>query len=43
MDFLLKTNLGKAIIVETMSTIFGTVLYKGYKEYCKFCWKKFYK
>lgn len=26
-----------------VADIIGNMLYKGYKEYCKFCWKKFYK
>lgn len=42
-NMLLKNKVGQIITIEIISTIIGNVFYKGYKEYCKSCWNKFYK
>jgi phosphatidylserine decarboxylase len=40
---ILRTELGKMVVVEVTATVIGNIIYKGYKEYCKACWKNFYK
>jgi hypothetical protein len=35
--------LAKALVVDTVATVIGNALWKGYKGYCRWCWKKFSK
>jgi hypothetical protein len=35
--------LTKMIVSEVVGTVIGNFVWIGYKEYCKWCWRTFYK
>jgi hypothetical protein len=32
----------QTIDTEVVATVIGNAVWKGYKKYCKWCWKSFY-